>query len=184
MRPLWHPNIYEDGKLCISILHAPGEDIMSGESAGERWSPAQRVESVLISILSLLDDAEIASPANVDAGKMLRDELEKYKERVKQDVEASKQDVPEGFVMPTHETTKPVTEKFSDDDFWADSDVDDEDTFGGSDGGSDSDAEMTMDDSDDEEQEDEDEEDESGQVQQKGDTEHDVDSETSDHDTP
>ena len=182
MRPLWHPNIYEDGKLCISILHAPGEDIMSGESAGERWSPAQRVESVLISILSLLDDAEISSPANVDAGKMLRDEPEKYKERVKQDVEASKQDVPEGFVMPTYETTKPMAEKFNDDDFWADSDVDDEDTFGGSDGGSDSDAEMTMDDSDDEEQEDE--EDESGEVQQDGDTEHEVDSETSDQDTP
>ena len=24
--PIWHPNIYEDGKVCISILHAPGED--------------------------------------------------------------------------------------------------------------------------------------------------------------
>jgi len=176
MRPLWHPNIYEDGKLCISILHAPGEDMMSGESAGERWSPAQRVESVLISILSLLDDAEIASPANVDAGKMLRDEPEKYKERVKMDVEASKQDVPEGFVMPRHETTKPVMEKFNDDDFWADSDVDDEDTFGGSD----SDAEMTHD-SDDEDQEEEDDDDEDDEPQHGRDTEHEVDSETSDN---
>jgi len=154
MRPLFHPNIYEDGRLCISILHAPGEDSMSGESAGERWSPAQRVESVLISILSLFDDAEVSSPANVDAGVLLRKEPEKYKERVKQDVEKSKQDVPEGFVMPTHETTKPVIEKI-DDDFWADSDID-EDTFGGSD----SDAEMTMDDdSDDQDQEDDDEDD-------------------------
>ena len=32
---------------------------MSGETAGERWSPAQRVESVLLSILRLLDDAEV-----------------------------------------------------------------------------------------------------------------------------
>lgn len=32
-RPLWHPNIYTDGKLCISILHQPGEDEMSGELA-------------------------------------------------------------------------------------------------------------------------------------------------------
>jgi len=152
--PLFHEKIYEDGRLCISILHAPGEDSMSGESAGERWSPAQRVESVLISILSLFDDAEVSSPANVDAGVLLRKEPEKYKERVKQDVEKSKQDVPEGFVMPTHETTKPVIEKI-DDDFWADSDID-EDTFGGSD----SDAEMTMDDdSDDQDQEDDDEDD-------------------------
>lgn len=23
---MWHPNIYEDGRVCISILHPPGED--------------------------------------------------------------------------------------------------------------------------------------------------------------
>ena len=152
MRPLYHPNVYPDGRLCISILHAPGEDVMSGETAGERWSPAQRVESVLISILSLLDDAEVSSPANVDAGVLLRNEPEQYKARVKEDVEASKKDVPEGFVMPTHESSKPaVVDKADDDDFWADSDVD-EDTFGASD----SDAEMTMEDDDFEEHDDDD----------------------------
>lgn len=141
LRPLYHPNIYEDGKLCISILHAPGEDEMSGELAAERWSPAQRVESVLISILSLLDDAEVSSPANVDAGVMLRKDPEQYKETVRENVEASKKDIPEGFVMPTHESTmKRPVEKADDLDFWADSDVDD-DVFGGSD----SDEEMNLD---------------------------------------
>lgn len=149
-RPLFHPNIYEDGKLCISILHAPGEDITSGELASERWSPVQRIESVLISILSLLDDAEVSSPANVDAGIMLRKEPSEYKARVKKDVEASKKDIPAGFVMPTHESTKPpVVEKF-DDDFWADSDADN--SFGGSD----SDVDLNHDDDDEEEEEKED----------------------------
>jgi ubiquitin-conjugating enzyme E2 R len=96
---------------------------MSGETAGERWSPAQRVESVLISILSLLDDAEISSPANVDASVMLRDTKEEFKARVEKDVEASKKDIPEGFVMPTHESTKPRVEEKIDDDFWQDSDA-------------------------------------------------------------
>jgi len=123
-KPLWHPNIYADGRLCISILHAPGEDVMSGESAGERWSPAQRVESVLISILSLLDDAEISSPANVDASVMFRDHKEAFNARVKEDVDASKKDIPEGFVLPTHESSKPVVEKI-DNDFWNDSDAED-----------------------------------------------------------
>ncbi|TPR07930.1 Amidase family protein [Aspergillus niger] len=109
IRPLYHPNIYKDGKLCISILHAPGEDEMSGELASERWSPAQRVESVLISILSLLDDAEISSPANVDASVMLRKSPDEYKSIVKQHVEDSKNDIPEGFVMPTHESTTTVS---------------------------------------------------------------------------
>ncbi|KAK3169386.1 hypothetical protein OEA41_008769 [Lepraria neglecta] len=154
-RPLYHPNIYADGKLCISILHAPGDDEMSGESAGERWSPAQRVESVLISIISLLDDAECSSPANVDAGVMLRKNLDGFKRRVKEDVEKSKADIPAGFVMPTHESTTKKEEKFSDDrDFWCDSD--EEDDFGGSD----TDEEMTEDGDDglpdDEDQEEED----------------------------
>ena len=122
---------------------------MSGESAGERWSAAQSVESVLISILSLLDDAEVSSPANVDAGVMLRKEPEKYKARVAEDVKMSKKDIPEGFTMPTSAVSKTVVEKV-DDDFWVDSDAEDfdEDTFGGSD----SDAEMTTDEFDEEDQ--------------------------------
>lgn len=155
-RPLYHPNIYEDGKICISILHAPGEDEMSGELASERWSPAQRVESVLISILSLLDDAEISSPANVDASVMLRKNPENYKQIVRQCVERSRSDIPEGFVMPTHESTmrKPV-EKFDDEDFWVDSDIDGDDVFGGSD----SDGDMDFDqDTGTEEEEDEEKE--------------------------
>ncbi|KAL8779087.1 MAG: hypothetical protein Q9213_007115 [Squamulea squamosa] len=151
-RPLYHPNIYENGKLCISILHAPGDDEMSGELAAERWSPAQRVESVLLSIISLLDDAETSSPANVDAGVMLRKDPEAFKKRVKHDVEASRKDIPEGFVMPTHESTAKAPEKdVEDPDFWVDSGS--EDGFGGSD----TDEEMTAEEED-EEQEQESEE--------------------------
>ncbi|KAF2756143.1 ubiquitin-conjugating enzyme [Pseudovirgaria hyperparasitica] len=145
IRPLYHPNIYADGRLCISILHAPGEDEMSGESAAERWSPAQRVESVLISILSLLDDAEVSSPANVDAGVMLRKDPAAYKKQVARDVEKSKEDIPSGFVMPTSETAFAKRDTF-DDDYtmsWEDSDAE---SFGGSD--SDEDFDMGDDDED------------------------------------
>ncbi|EON66025.1 hypothetical protein W97_05268 [Coniosporium apollinis CBS 100218] len=155
LRPLYHPNIYPDGRLCISILHAPGDDEMSGESAAERWSPAQRVESVLLSILSLLDDAEVNSPANVDAGVMLRKQPEKYKAMVKKDLEASKQDIPAGYSMPKHED---AFRTVRDDEYnmeWADSDA--EDDFGGSES---SDAEMDDDEDDDEDMENESEDDE------------------------
>jgi len=142
LRPVYHPNIYPDGRLCISILHNPGEDLMSGESAAERWSPAQRVETVLISIISLLDDAEVSSPANVDAGVMLRHNPTKYKSVVMELVKASKKDIPDGFIMPTHDSTPKPSAKIDDDDFWVDSDVDD-DMFGGSDS---SGEEMALDD--------------------------------------
>ena len=110
----------------------------------------QRVESVLLSIISLLDDAECSSPANVDAGVMLRKDPEGFKKRVREDVEKSKEDIPKGFVMPTHASTiRKATEKVADDeDFWVNSE-DEEDRFGGSD----TDAEMTED-FDDEEGED------------------------------
>lgn len=147
LKPLWHPNIYPDGRLCISILHSPGEDEMSGEKACERWSPAQRVESVLLSILSLLDDAEVSSPANVDAGVMLRKSPEQYKERVERDVEVSKMDLPEGFIVPTHQAAH---KHDMDDNSFSWSDSEQEDDFGGSD----SDAEMTLDEDDGDENDD------------------------------
>jgi len=132
--------------------------MMSGETAGERWSPAQRVESVLISILSLLDDAEINSPANVDASVMYRDRNTEFKARVKEEVEVSRKNIPEGFVMPTHESTKPVVEKPVDDDFWADSDAevdfdDFDDDFAN---GSESDEALNNDSEDEDDEEDED----------------------------
>ena len=72
-------------------------------SVDKRWSPVQSVESVLISVLSLLDDAEITSPANVDASKDFRDNKPRFKEMVQKDLDASKKDIPAGFQMPTHE---------------------------------------------------------------------------------
>lgn len=126
----------------------------------------QRVESVLLSIISLLDDAECSSPANVDAGVMLRKDQAEFKKRVAADVEASKQDIPAGFVMPTHESTvkKPTAVKDEDPDFWVDSD-NEEEGFGGSDtdaedaeSGEDEDDEMQEHESDNEEDEDQDHE--------------------------
>lgn len=87
---MWHPNIFEDGKVCISILHPPGEDAMSGEMACERWSPAQNVETILMSTVSMLNDPNINSPANVAASVMFRDSRPEYEARVAAQVEESK----------------------------------------------------------------------------------------------
>ncbi|KAI8960728.1 ubiquitin-conjugating enzyme/RWD-like protein [Daldinia sp. FL1419] len=146
--PIYHPNIYPDGKLCISILHTPGEDIMSGEQASERWSPLQGVESVLRSVLLLLDDPEINSPANVDAGVTYRDNRAAYNKRAREIVEKSKSDIPSDFVMPTN-LEPPPPPKPADDDaaFWAESD--EELDFGGSDTGDDAELEFDEDGEDD-----------------------------------
>jgi ubiquitin-conjugating enzyme E2 R len=130
---------------------------MSGETAAERWSPVQRVETVLISILSLLDDAEVSSPANVDAGVMLRNKPVEYKEMVKKDLELSKADIPKDFVMPTHETAwKKEKDEGEFDMSWEDSDAESLD-FGGSESDLDEDQEMDSDfEADDDDAEDDD----------------------------
>lgn len=90
MQPIWHPNVYEDGRLCISILHPPGDDPHSGELASERWSPAQSVTTVLLSVISMLNEPNCSSPANVDASVMYRNQREEYNAIVKKQVEESK----------------------------------------------------------------------------------------------
>merc|ERR1712038_250514 len=38
---VWHPNVYENGDLCISILHPPVDDPQSGELPCERWKESK-----------------------------------------------------------------------------------------------------------------------------------------------
>jgi len=69
---MWHPNVYENGDVCISILHPPTDDPQSGEHPSERWNPTQNVRTILLSIISLLNEPNTFSPANVDASVMYR----------------------------------------------------------------------------------------------------------------
>lgn len=64
---VWHPNVYTDGKVCISILHPPGDDPNGYELASERWTPVHTVESIVLSIISMLSSPNDESPANVEA---------------------------------------------------------------------------------------------------------------------
>jgi len=69
---VWHPNVYENGDLCVSILHPPVDDPQSGELPCERWNPTQNVRTILLSVVSLLNEPNTSSPANVDASVMYR----------------------------------------------------------------------------------------------------------------
>lgn len=89
---MWHPNVYEDGKVCISILHPPGEDEMNAqESADERWRPILGVEQILISVISMLSDPNDESPANLDAAVQWRKDREGFKKKVRQVVRKSQE---------------------------------------------------------------------------------------------
>ncbi|THH01148.1 hypothetical protein EW145_g6966 [Phellinidium pouzarii] len=53
--PIWHPNIYPNGLVCISILHPPEDDQYGYEDAGERWLPVHSVESIRVHRRTLLN---------------------------------------------------------------------------------------------------------------------------------
>lgn len=83
---LFHPNVYPDGKLCISILHE-GADTTNYEHESERWRPVHNVHTIFISIISLLNDSNPDSAANIDAAKLFRENKKEYYLKIKKDME-------------------------------------------------------------------------------------------------
>ncbi|CDO70399.1 hypothetical protein BN946_scf184999.g39 [Trametes cinnabarina] len=84
--PLFHPNIYPDGTVCISILHTPGDDPLQYEQASERWSPVQSVEKVILSVISMLAEPNLESGANIDCCKLYRENRAEYERIVRQSI--------------------------------------------------------------------------------------------------
>lgn len=141
---MWHPNIYENGNVCISILHPPVDDPQSGELPSERWNPTQNVRTILLSVISLLNEPNTFSPANVDASVMYRKWRDskgkdrEYSEIIRKQVLATRADADrDGVKVPTTlaeycvKTKAPLPDEGSDllyDDYYEeDEDMDEED---------------------------------------------------------
>ena len=82
---LFHPNVYADGNLCISILHE-GDDQTGYEQGIERWRPIHNVRTIFMSIVSLLNDPNPDSAANIDAAKLLREDKKAYYKKISDDM--------------------------------------------------------------------------------------------------
>lgn len=80
---MFHPNVYASGELCLDILQ-------------NRWSPTYDVSAILTSVQSLLNDPNSASPANVEAAQLWKENRKEYVRRVKETVEESWLDDGEG----------------------------------------------------------------------------------------
>ncbi|KHJ96191.1 ubiquitin--protein ligase [Oesophagostomum dentatum] len=74
----FHPNICQDGRVCISILRALGDDPTGYESSSERWSPVQFIEKILLNVVSILAEPNDESPANVNAAKIWREDRQQF----------------------------------------------------------------------------------------------------------
>lgn len=67
----FHPNIYPDGEVCLSIL-CDDEEI-----CGE-WAPSLSLKQVLLAIQDLLDDPNPMSPAQNEPNDLFRSNKAKY----------------------------------------------------------------------------------------------------------
>lgn len=55
---MFHPNVYSDGRICLDTIQSAN------------YSPAIKMDGVLMGLLSLLDDANPKSPANGEAARI------------------------------------------------------------------------------------------------------------------
>jgi ubiquitin-conjugating enzyme E2 I len=79
--PLFHPNVYPSGTICLSILNEE-----------EGWRPAITLKQVLVGIQDLLDDPNPNSPAQSEAYQLFVNDKQEYKRRVRQE---ARKNVPE-----------------------------------------------------------------------------------------
>jgi ubiquitin-conjugating enzyme E2 G1 len=90
--PLTQHTVYENGNVCISILHPPEEDSTGYEHASERWSPVQTPSTILLSVISMLSSPNDESAANVEAARQWRDDPAEFKKKVRRCVRDSIED--------------------------------------------------------------------------------------------
>ncbi|KAJ2849565.1 Ubiquitin-conjugating enzyme E2 C [Coemansia brasiliensis] len=61
--PCWHPNVDDQGNICLDILK-------------EKWSAIYNVQSILLSLQTLLGDPNTASPLNGQAAQLWENQPE------------------------------------------------------------------------------------------------------------
>ena len=84
LNKVWHPNVYKDGRVCISILHPPEHDAFNEqETMDEKWRPVLGVREIVLSVLSLINEPNLDSPANMDAAIQFRDNIKEFKKTVR-----------------------------------------------------------------------------------------------------
>ncbi|PKI83783.1 Ubc9p [Malassezia vespertilionis] len=71
--PLFHPNVFPSGTVCLSILDEE-----------KSWKPAITIKQILLGIQDLLNDPNPGDPAQADAFHLFRQDKAAYERKVRQ----------------------------------------------------------------------------------------------------
>ena len=91
-----HPNIYKDGKVCITSLQTAVPDNLRDKDSCPKnlnWNPSIGVAGALLGCVSLLSEPNFDDPANTDAAVLLKDNPDVFKERCRKHVERSLKEI-------------------------------------------------------------------------------------------
>ncbi len=70
--PLFHPNVFPSGKVCLSILNQEKD-----------WVPTITIKDVLLGVQDLLNNPNLLDPAQREAHVMCKENLAVYVQKVR-----------------------------------------------------------------------------------------------------
>eukprot|EP00835_Amoeboradix_gromovi_P002848 NODE_170_length_16226_cov_0.451169.p11 type:complete len:164 gc:universal NODE_170_length_16226_cov_0.451169:13383-13874(+) len=82
--PLFHPNVYPSGNICLSLIDDRKD-----------WKSSISMRQLLLSLQSFLSSPNPDDPANPDAIKLFRRDMALYKQRIREQAKERKAPGPE-----------------------------------------------------------------------------------------
>ena len=80
-RPLFHPNIYLNGGVCMSIINPP--ESVHGYGVGGTWAPSVTIKHVLVALQNFLDEASGYAAGRTEEYELWNRNRAEYERRVK-----------------------------------------------------------------------------------------------------
>jgi ubiquitin-protein ligase len=73
---MYHPNVRDSGEVCLSILTPANHESEEG------WLPVRTVASVLMYVISVLNDPNCEAPENIEAARTFLTDRMEYARKV------------------------------------------------------------------------------------------------------
>ncbi|KAJ2515852.1 SUMO conjugating enzyme Hus5 [Coemansia sp. RSA 2049] len=70
--PLFHPNVFPSGTVCLSILNAEKD-----------WKPSITIKQILLGVQDLLNDPNNSDPAQSEAYHLYRKDKKSYEKKIR-----------------------------------------------------------------------------------------------------